>query len=457
MTADLLSVEAALDLVLQVAGEPLPAQDVPLDEALGRVLANPVIAAMDLPPWDNSAMDGYAIRSADVVAASEDAPAQLRVIGEVAAGSAPDVTVTSGAAVRIATGAPVAPGADCVVEVEATTPIDGPGRRGSRGRDATGPLPAEILVHAATRPSANVRRRAGDLRAGTVVLRPGTALGAGEIALAAAAGSGRVSVHRRPVVAVISTGDELRPAGTDPGPSAIFDSNGPLLVAAARAAGADARHVGIAPDRLEPMLALLRQAIEEADLVVVSGGVSVGPYDVVRRAFETVGSVELWRVAVQPGKPFAFGSALRVTGGRVRAGGAGAGGGERATAPPRPNQAHPPRPPVRAARQPGLIVRDVLAVRATGDPTSCRPACDRPGPPTRSWRPRGAGDQGPRSSRLPAGGREPGRGRDRRPRRSGSRPRQSGRCPGKPPARRPRLCRRLGGRARIGRRAAGRR
>ncbi len=328
MTADLLSVEAALDLVLQMAGEPLPAHDIPLDEALGRVLASPVIAARDLPPWDNSAMDGYAIQSADVAAAREDTPAQLRVIGEVAAGSAPDVAVSTGAAVRIATGAPIPPGADCVVEVEATTPIDGAGRRGSRGRDATGPVPAEILVHAATRPSANVRRRAGDLRAGMVVLRPGTALGPGEIALAAAAGSGRVPVHRRPVIAVISTGDELRAAGGDPGPSAIFDSNGPLLVAAGRAAGADARHVGIAPDRLEPMLALLRQAIEQADLVVVSGGVSVGPYDVVRRAFEAVGSVELWRVAVQPGKPFAFGSALRVAGGRVDAGGAGAGGGK---------------------------------------------------------------------------------------------------------------------------------
>ncbi len=326
MTGDLLSVEAALDLVLRAAGDPLHVEDVPLDEALGRVLAEPVTAALDLPPWDNSAMDGYAIRSADVAAASEDAPALLRVVGEVAAGAAPGVAVTAGVAVRIATGAPVPPGADTVVEVEATTPIDGEGRRGSRGRDATGPLPAQILVHAATRLNANVRRRAGDLRAGAVVLQAGTALGAGEIALAAAAGKGRVPVHRRPIMAVISTGDELRPAGSDPGPSAIFDSNGPLLVAAGRAAGADARHVGIAPDRAEPMLAMLRTAIEDADLVVVSGGVSVGPYDVVRQAFETVGSVDLWRVAVQPGKPFAFGSAPRIAGEHAGPPGGGATG-----------------------------------------------------------------------------------------------------------------------------------
>ena len=289
----------------------LPAEMVALSDSLGRVLAADVVAATDLPPWDNSAMDGYAIRAADVAGATEAAPVLLRVAGEVAAGSASETAVLPGRALRIATGAPMPPGADAVVAVEQTTPLAADGSAGPRGREATGPLPARIRVHEATLPGRSVRRRASDLQLGRAVLAAGRAIGPAELAIIAAGGVARVAVHARPRVAVLSTGDELRRAGSDLGAAGIPDSNGPALVALCAAAGAEARHLGIAPDRLEPTLELLRSAIVDADLVIVSGGVSVGPYDVVRGAFAQVGTVDLWRAAIQPGKPFAFGTAPR--------------------------------------------------------------------------------------------------------------------------------------------------
>lgn len=308
---ELLPLEDARAQVLAAIPAALPAEMVALSNSLGRVLAADVAAATDLPPWDNSAMDGYAIRSADVAGATEAAPVLLRVAGEVAAGSASETAVLPGRALRIATGAPMPPGADAVVAVEQTTPLGADGSAGPRGREATGPLPARIRVHEATLPGRSVRRRASDLQLGRVVLAAGRAIGPAELAIIAAGGVARVAVHARPRVAVLSTGDELRRAGSDLGAAGIPDSNGPALVALCAAAGAEARHLGIAPDRLEPTLELLRSAIVDADLVIVSGGVSVGPYDVVRGAFAQVGTVDLWRAAIQPGKPFAFGTAPR--------------------------------------------------------------------------------------------------------------------------------------------------
>jgi molybdopterin molybdotransferase len=308
---ELLPLEDARAQVLAAIPAALPAEMVALSDSLGRVLAADVAAATDLPPWDNSAMDGYAIRAADVAGATEAAPVVLRVAGEVAAGSASETAVVPGLALRIATGAPMPPGADAVVAVEQTTPLAADGSAGPRGREATGPLPARIRVHKATLPGRNVRRRASDLQLGRTVLGAGRAIGPAELAIIAAGGIASVSVHARPRVAVLSTGDELRRAGSDLGAAGIPDSNGPALVALCAAAGAEARHLGIAPDRLEPTLELLRSAIVDADLVIVSGGVSVGPYDVVRGAFAQVGTVDLWRAAIQPGKPFAFGTAPR--------------------------------------------------------------------------------------------------------------------------------------------------
>jgi molybdopterin molybdotransferase len=308
---ELLPLEDARAQVLAAIPAALPAEMVALSDSLGRVLAADVAAATDLPPWDNSAMDGYAIRAADVAGATEAAPVVLRVAGEVAAGSASETAVVPGLALRIATGAPMPPGADAVVAVEQTTPLAADGSAGPRGREATGPLPARIRVHKATLPGRNVRRRASDLQLGRTVLGAGRPIGPAELAIIAAGGIASVSVHARPRVAVLSTGDELRRAGSDLGAAGIPDSNGPALVALCAAAGAEARHLGIAPDRLEPTLELLRSAIVDADLVIVSGGVSVGPYDVVRGAFAQVGTVDLWRAAIQPGKPFAFGTAPR--------------------------------------------------------------------------------------------------------------------------------------------------
>jgi molybdopterin molybdotransferase len=308
---ELMPLEVARAKVLAAIAAALPGEVVDLADALGRVLASDVVAATDLPPWNNSAMDGYAIRAADVAHATEEEPALLRVAGEVAAGRAPESVVGPGVAVRIATGAPMPPGADTVVTVEMTTPLGPDGSPGARGRDATGPLPARIRVHEATQLRRNVRTRGSDLRLGRMVLPAGRAIGPTEVAITAAGGVARVGVHGRPRVAVLSTGDELRVAGSDLGEAGIPDANGPGLVALCAAAGAEARYLGIAPDRLEPTLELLRSALLDADLVIASGGVSVGPYDVVRDAFARVGTVDLWRAAIQPGKPFAFGTAPR--------------------------------------------------------------------------------------------------------------------------------------------------
>jgi molybdopterin molybdotransferase len=306
----LLSVEEARRAVFAAIGGPTPAEIAWLVEARGRVVAEPVTSPIALPPWDNSAMDGYAIRSADVAAATDETPVGLEVTGEVRAGQAPDAAVRRGSAVRIATGAPVPPGADAVVPVEQTTPLDAAGAAaGPRGRDATGPLPSAVLVHAATAVGGSIRRAGSDLAAGTTILDAGTVLTPAGIGLAAGVGLDQLSVHRRPIVGILATGDEVRVPGRDLGPAGIPDANGPALVAMVEAAGGDPRVLGIAGDRLDDVKARICAGLfEGADALVVSGGVSVGPYDVVRAAFEAFGSVDLWRVAVQPGKPFAFGT-----------------------------------------------------------------------------------------------------------------------------------------------------
>lgn len=311
----LLSVEAARDAVLAVT-EPVATERIPAADALWRVTAELVTAPVSLPPWANSAMDGYAIRAADTNGATEDTPIELRVVGDVRAGFAPDVTVAPGTAARIATGARLPDGADAVVPVEATTPLGLDAIRGPRGRDATGPLPAAALVHEVVPHAGSVRTAGSDLRAGATLLGPGTAISAAAVTLIAGAGVGEILVHRRPVVAVLATGDEVRAPGQPLGAAGIPDANGPGLRALVTAAGATALDLGIATDALDDVLALLRRGLESgADALIVSGGVSVGPYDVVKTAIETVGRVDLWRVAVQPGKPFAFGTAPRPGGG----------------------------------------------------------------------------------------------------------------------------------------------
>jgi molybdopterin molybdotransferase len=315
-TDRLRSVEAALETVLAAIPGPTEPETAWIHDALGRVLAEDAIAATDLPPWDNSAMDGYAIRAADVIAASEAAPVALEVIGDVAAGADPDVELRRGTAIRIATGARLPKRADAVAQVELTTPADAEGRpTGPRGRDAAGPLPARCLVHGAVDVGAAIRTAGSDLRRGAVVLPAGARVEPAGVAVAAGAGLAHLSVRRRPIVGVLATGNELRSPGAPLGPSGIPDANGPALMALVEDAGGDGRSLGIAHDTLEDVKARVCAGLVEADALIVSGGVSVGPYDHVRAAFEAYGTIDLWRVAVQPGKPFAFGTAARPGGG----------------------------------------------------------------------------------------------------------------------------------------------
>lgn len=277
---------AVLDLV-----RPLAPVVVPLDDAAGLVLAEDVTAAADVPAWDNSAMDGYALRAADVAGASPQTGIHLPVVADLPAGSAATPHVGAGTAARIMTGAPVPPGADAVVPVELTD-------AGVAAVTVLHPVPV----------GANVRRAGEDTTAGAVVIRAGAVLRAPQVAAAAAAGRASVTVHRRPVVAVLSTGSELVPAGELPGRGRIPDSNSHLLAAAVRSAGCVAvRHAPVAddPEALREVLAALDGTV---DLVVTSGGVSVGAYDVVKQVLAGWGSVDFVPVAMQPGKPQAVGT-----------------------------------------------------------------------------------------------------------------------------------------------------
>ncbi|MEA2518622.1 MAG: molybdopterin molybdotransferase [Chloroflexota bacterium] len=298
---------------------PTPAEQAYLSEARGRILAEDVISLTALPPWDNSAMDGYAVRSADVAAATDAGPVALAVVGEVRAGSAPERALERGEAIRIATGAPIPPGADAVVQVELTTPAGADGAAaGERGRDAAGPLPTAVLVHAAIERGTAIRRAGDDLPEGFPILSAGVRLSPAALGLAAGSGHETLMVHRRPRIGVLATGDEIRAPGRALGPAGIPDANGPGLMALADEAGAEAQTLGIAADRIEDVRARLAIArFGDVDAIVVSGGVSVGPYDVVRAAFAEIGRMELWRVAVQPGKPFAFGVVDRPDGART--------------------------------------------------------------------------------------------------------------------------------------------
>ncbi|MEO8469544.1 MAG: gephyrin-like molybdotransferase Glp [Chloroflexota bacterium] len=314
----LISADAALAAVLEAVPGLTDAEWVHLSEAVGRVAAEDVVSALDLPPWDNSAMDGYALRHGDIETASAARPVVLEVTGDVPAGADNLPVVRRGTAVRIATGARIPPWADCVVPVEQTTAASASGDAiGSPARDATGPLPAAILIGTPLTTGASVRRQGSDLRAGTTVLKAGSEIRPATIAVLAGAAHGGLLVHRRPLVGVLATGDEIRSPGSDLGPAGIPDANGPALHAYIEAAGGSGQDLGIAGDRIEDVRSRLAAGIAAGyDAIIVSGGVSVGPYDHVRTAFAAYGTIELWRVAVQPGKPFVFGTAPRPGGGR---------------------------------------------------------------------------------------------------------------------------------------------
>lgn len=299
--ATLLTIAEHRSAVLALVA-PLPAVEVDVAHAAGHVLAHDVVARTDLPAWDNSAMDGWAVRRDDVVGATPEAPVTLRVLADLPAGSDAEPQVVPGTAARIMTGAPVPPGADAVVPVEHT---DGFVEHAQDGRGRT--LRDTVRVDRAPGPAAHIRRAGEDVHAGDVVLRAGTALGPARVAAAASAGAGTVRVHRRPRVVVVPTGSELVQPGVPLRRGQVADSNSLLLVAAARAAGCDAVRVPAVPDDPERLRAVLTEQEAAADLVVTTGGVSVGAYDVVKAALTGWGDVRFVRVAMQPGKPQGLG------------------------------------------------------------------------------------------------------------------------------------------------------
>lgn len=282
----MLTVEEALDLVLQRVRR-LPGERVDVREALGRVLAEPVVSRRLIPPWPNSSMDGYALRAQDTAPGG----ATLRVVGRIAAGGVPDRAVGPGEAVRIFTGAPLPEGADAVVPQE-DVHADGD----------------EVTIPRAIEPGAYVRPRGEDVQAGDQVLEPGRSLGAAEIGMLATLGHSPVLVHRRPRVAILSTGDELVDLGVEPAPWQIPNTNSYSLAAQVREAGAEPIVIGIARDRLELIQERLAWGLG-ADVLLSSAGVSVGEHDLVREALVRAGAeLHLWRVNMRPGKPIAFGT-----------------------------------------------------------------------------------------------------------------------------------------------------
>ncbi len=272
--------------------EPLEPESVPILEALDRVLAEDIVAPMDIPPLANTAMDGYAVRCEDVADARPDAPRRLRVVADLAAGYVLEQPLQPGTAVRIMTGAPVPPGADAVAPFEEVQ-VDGD----------------EILVFKPYPHHKNIRAAGEDVKAGQTVLRRGTVLHPPAIGMLAALGRTAVAVHRRPRVAILSTGDEVIEPDAPWQPGKIRDANSYSNAAQVLACGGIPLRLGIARDTVEDLTAKIRAGLEQgADLLLTSGGVSVGDFDVVKTVLATEGEISFWRVRMKPGKPLAFGT-----------------------------------------------------------------------------------------------------------------------------------------------------
>jgi molybdopterin molybdotransferase len=292
-SADVLELEDALSQML--AALPMPETErIQLSVAHERILAEPINARINVPPFDNSAMDGYAVRATDVAKASAAAPVLLRVRGKVAAGETASTQIASGECMRLFTGSPVPRGADAVVMQEDTKPDPG--------------APDGILICDSARPGENVRRRGSDMQQGAMLAKAGDALTAGRIGLLAACGIGDVTVGKRPRVGLLATGSELREAGQPLEPGQIYESNRSMLAALVERTGAIPQGYPLVMDSLAATQQALETALRECDAVVTSGGVSVGEMDFVKAAFEGLGGeLQFWKVAIRPGKPFVFG------------------------------------------------------------------------------------------------------------------------------------------------------
>ncbi len=292
-----MTVEQARELVFERVSV-LPSEEVPLLEALGRVLASDASSDIDVAPFDNSAMDGFAVRASDVAGASEDAPVTLDVIAHIGAGDdVAGITVGPAQAARIMTGAAMPAGADSVVMVEYTRPVEGDGSVGSRVAFLRAPIVGE-----------HVRRRGEEVRAGDVVIGAGDVLGPAAIGLLAATGNASVAVHRRPRVAIISTGSELVEVDQAPGPGKIRNSNSYSIAAQVIAAGGVPVRYPIVPDEIAATRTAFERAADECDFIVTSGGVSVGDFDYVKPVLEELGELTFCKVMMRPGNPQTLGS-----------------------------------------------------------------------------------------------------------------------------------------------------
>jgi len=288
---DLVSIDAHRADILDTI-RPLPPTQLGITEAEGSVLAEDITASRPLPPFDNSAMDGYALIAADTAGAAKDAPVTLRVTGEVAAGDTGAYAVTPGTCLRITTGAKLPGGADAIVPVEETD----------------GGI-AQVAIRLAVEPGHAVRYSGGDAREGDVLLARGTRLGPMQIAVLASSGRARAEVFPRPRVAVFSTGDELTEPGQPLAPGKIWDSNSFMLAAAAREAGCLAFRHGPVPDDPREILPAIEHQLLRADLLITSGGVSMGgEHDVVKDTLSRLGTIQFRKVAMQPGMPQGFGT-----------------------------------------------------------------------------------------------------------------------------------------------------
>ncbi len=296
---DLRSVSEAQRQLIEMIAPVAGTETVPLQDADGRVLAEPIVAPYDLPLFANSSMDGFAVRAADTQSASSQAPAVLQVVADLPAGHDPGgIVVGAGQAVRIMTGAPIPDGADAVVPIEDT----------DQALRQSGDLPAVVHVFRAVRAGEAVRMAGMDVRAGELLFPAGHRLRPADLGLLAMCGIAQVTVRARPRCAVFSSGDELLPPSAALRPGKIYESNSVMLEAMIRREGAQSVFLGILPDRFEAIHEAFERAVAQGvDLILSSAGVSVGAFDWVRKVLEQEGELEFWRVNVRPGKPLLVG------------------------------------------------------------------------------------------------------------------------------------------------------
>lgn len=283
------SVDDQLAWILDSVQPALPLE-LPLLDAQGCTITEDIHSEVDLPPWDNSAMDGYAVRLSDVLGASREFPAEIQVVDDIAAGFMPTRPITAGTCARIMTGAPVPDGSEAIIPVELTNAST-----------------SRVSIHAQPTDGQHIRRRGSDVTIGELVLTAGTELGPAQIGVLAAIGRARVPARPRPRVVVISTGSELIEPGMPLRPGAIHESNSFMLAAAVRDSGATPFRVGLVADDEGAVLAAIEEQLVRADLVITSGGVSAGAYDVVKAVLSKLGTVEFGGVKMNPGKPQGFG------------------------------------------------------------------------------------------------------------------------------------------------------